>query len=379
MSANGNGMAQRLAWLGILVPALCVSPMAMAEWELNLREGVTDISRTVFDIHMTLFWICVVIGAGVFSVMLYSIINHRKSKGAVAAQFHESTLVEILWTVIPTMILVVMAVPATLAFIKLEDNSASDMSVQVIGYQWKWQYKYLDEELDFFSNLDAASRDQIKADPTGVENYLLEVDNRLVIPAGKKVRFLISANDVIHSWWVPDFGWKQDAIPGFVNEAWTRVDEPGVYRGQCTELCGIDHGFMPIVVEVKPQAEYDAWVAEQKSALAAAAASGDREWAMDELMEKGEEVYMRACVACHQANGQGIPPAFPPIAGGPIATGPIEGHLDQAMNGVPGTAMQAFAAQLNDVELAAVVTYQRNAFGNDMGDLVQPADVKAAR
>ena len=203
MSANGNGMAQRLAWLGILVPALCVSPMAMAEWELNLREGVTDISRTVFDIHMTLFWICVVIGVGVFGVMLYSIINHRKSKGAVAAQFHESTVIEILWTVIPTLILVVMAVPATLAFIKLEDNSASDMSIQVIGYQWKWQYKYLDEELDFFSNLDAASREQIKADPTGVENYLLEVDNRLVIPAGKKVRFLISANDVIHSWWVP--------------------------------------------------------------------------------------------------------------------------------------------------------------------------------
>ncbi|MEL0081955.1 MAG: cytochrome c oxidase subunit II [Gammaproteobacteria bacterium] len=346
---------------------------------MNLPEGVTDISRTVFDIHMMLLWICVVIGVGVFAVMIYSIINHRKSKGAVPAQFHESTAVEIIWTIIPTLILVVMAIPATFAFIDIEDNSASDMSIQVIGYQWKWQYKYLDEELDFFSNLDAASRDHINGDPTGVENYLLEVDNRLVIPAGKKVRFLITANDVIHSWWVPEFGWKQDAIPGFVNEGWTRVDEPGVYRGQCTELCGIDHGFMPIVVEVKAQEDYDAWVAEQKSAIAAAAASGDREWAMAELMEKGEEVYMRACVACHQANGQGIPPAFPPIAGGPVSTGPIEGHLDQAMNGVPGTAMQAFAAQLNDVELAAVVTYQRNAFGNDMGDMVQPADVKAAR
>jgi len=379
MSANGNGMARRLAWLGALVPAMCLSPMAMAEWELNLRQGVTETSKTIFDIHMTLLWICVVIGVGVFAVMIYSIINHRKSKGAVAAQFHESTTIEILWTVIPTLILVAMAIPSTVALIDLEDNSAADMSIQVIGYQWKWQYKYLDEELSFFSNLDAASREQIKADPTGVENYLLEVDNRLVIPAGKKVRFLITANDVIHSWWVPDFGWKQDAIPGFINEAWTRVDEPGVYRGQCTELCGIDHGFMPIVVEVKPQAEYDAWVAEQKNAIEAAAASGDREWAMEELMVEGEVVYMRVCVACHQANGQGIPPAFPAIAGGAIATGPIEDHLDQAMNGVPGTAMQAFAAQLNDAELAAVVTYQRNAFGNEMGDMVQPADVKAAR
>jgi len=379
MSANGNGMARRLAWLGALVPALCVSQVARAEWGLNLRQGVTETSQTIFDIHMTLLWICVVIGVGVFSVMIYSIFTHRKSKGAVAAQFHESTTIEIIWTVIPTLILVAMAIPSTVALIDLEDNSASDMSIQVVGYQWKWQYKYLDEELDFFSNLAASSRDQINSDPTGVDNYLLEVDNRLVIPAGKKVRFLITANDVIHSWWVPDFGWKQDAIPGFINEGWTRVDEPGIYRGQCTELCGIDHGFMPIVVEVKPQAEYDIWVAEQKSALVAAAASGDREWAMAELMEKGEEVYMRVCVACHQANGQGIPPAFPAIAGGAISTGPIEGHLDQAMNGVPGTAMQAFAAQLNDVELAAVVTYQRNAFGNEMGDMVQPADVKAAR
>ncbi|RLA17156.1 MAG: cytochrome c oxidase subunit II [Gammaproteobacteria bacterium] len=372
-------MARRLAWLGALVPALFVSQVANAAWDLNLTQGVTETSQTVFDIHMTLLWICVVIGVGVFGVMIYSIFTHRKSKGAVAAQFHESTTIEIIWTVIPTLLLVVMAIPSTVALIDLEDNSASDMSIQVVGYQWKWQYKYLDEELDFFSNLAASSRDQINSDPTGVDNYLLEVDNRLVIPAGKKVRFLITANDVIHSWWVPDFGWKQDAIPGFINEAWTRVDEPGIYRGQCTELCGIDHGFMPIVVEVKPQAEYDAWVAEQKSALKAAAASGDREWAMAELMEKGDEVYMRVCVACHQANGQGIPPAFPAIAGGAISTGPIKGHLDQAMNGVPGTAMQAFAAQLNDVELAAVVTYQRNAFGNEMGDMVQPADVKAAR
>ena len=379
MSANGNRMARRLAWLGALVPALFVSQVANAAWDLNLTQGVTETSQTVFDIHMTLLWICVVIGVGVFGVMIYSIFTHRKSKGAVAAQFHESTTIEIIWTVIPTLLLVVMAIPSTVALIDLEDNSASDMSIQVVGYQWKWQYKYLDEELDFFSNLAASSRDQINSDPTGVDNYLLEVDNRLVIPAGKKVRFLITANDVIHSWWVPDFGWKQDAIPGFINEAWTRVDEPGIYRGQCTELCGIDHGFMPIVVEVKPQAEYDAWVAEQKSALKAAAASGDREWAMAELMEKGDEVYMRVCVACHQANGQGIPPAFPAIAGGAISTGPIKGHLDQAMNGVPGTAMQAFAAQLNDVELAAVVTYHRNAFGNEMGDMVQPADVKAAR
>lgn len=379
MSAIGSVIARRAAWLALFVSALCLSTRAHAEWEVNLTRGVTDISRDVFDIHMTLFWICVVIGVAVFAVMIYSIFTHRKSKGAVPAQFHHSTSIEILWTVIPTLILIVMAIPATIAFINLENNSDSDMTVQVVGYQWKWQYRYLDEGLSFFSNLSSESREQIRKDPTTVENYLLDVDNRLVIPAGKKVRFLISSNDVIHSWWVPDFGWKQDAIPGFVNEGWTKVDEPGVYRGQCTELCGIDHGFMPIVVEVKPQPEYDEWVVDQKAALEAAAASGDREWTMAELMERGETVYMRVCVACHQANGQGIPPAFPAIAGGAIATGPIEGHLEQAMNGVPGTAMQAFAAQLNDVDMAAVVTYQRNAFGNEMGDLVQPADVKAAR
>ena len=383
MSVNGKWMVQQLgkplASLGALLVALGAPQVALAEWEVNLTRGVTDISRSVYDIHMILFWICVVIGTGVFAVMIYSIFKHRKSQGFVPAKFHHSTSVEIAWTVIPTVLLIVMAIPATVAMIELEDNSKSDMTIQVTGFQWKWQYKYLGEDLSFFSNLSAASRDQVRSDKPDAENFLLDVDKHLVIPAGKKVRFLITSNDVIHSWWVPDFGWKQDAIPGFINEAWTRVDEPGIYRGQCTELCGVDHGYMPIVVEVKPQADYDAWMVEQKAAAEAAEASGDREWAMDELIAKGEKVYMTYCVACHQANGQGIPPAFPPIAGGPIATGPIEGHLDQAMNGVPGTAMQAFAAQLNDVDLAAVVTYQRNAFGNDMGDMVQPATVKAAR
>ncbi len=375
MSANAKWVTR----LGAAVVTLGSSMMAHAEWETNLMRGVTEISREVYDIHMILFWICTAIGTGVFAVMIYSIINHRKSKGVDAAQFHHSTAVEILWTIVPTLILVVMAVPATLALINIEDNSDSDMTIQVVGYQWKWQYKYLDEELSFFSNLHEDSRNAINGDPTGVENYLLEVDNRLVIPTGKKVRFLVTANDVIHSWWVPAFGWKQDAIPGFINEAWTRVDEPGVYRGQCTELCGIDHGFMPIVVEVKPQEEYDAWVEEQKVAIAAAAASGDREWAMGELMEKGQQVYMRVCVACHQANGMGIPPAFPAIGGSAIATGPVDAHLSLVMGGVPGSAMQAFAEQLNDVEIAAVLTYQRNSFGNEVGDMVQPAEVKAAR
>lgn len=383
MSVNGKWMVQQLgkplASLGALLVALGAPQVALAEWEVNLTRGVTDISRSVYDIHMILFWICVVIGTGVFAVMIYSIFKHRKSQGFVPAKFHHSTSVEIAWTVIPTVLLIVMAIPATVAMIELEDNSKSDMTIQVTGFQWKWQYKYLGEDLSFFSNLSEASRDQVRSDQPDAENFLLDVDKHLVIPVGKKVRFLITSNDVIHSWWVPDFGWKQDAIPGFINEAWTRVDEPGIYRGQCTELCGVDHGYMPIVVEVKPQADYDAWMVEQKAAAEAAEASGDREWAMDELIAKGEKVYMTYCVACHQANGQGIPPAFPPIAGGPIATGPIEGHLDQAMNGVPGTAMQAFAAQLNDVDLAAVVTYQRNAFGNDMGDMVQPATVKAAR
>ena len=345
---------------------------------LNLREGVTSISHKVFDLHMLIFWICVVACVAVFVVLIYSIFTHRKSKGAVPATFHESTTVEIIWTTIPFLVLVAMAVPATTTLLALEDTRDSDMSIQITAYQWKWKYDYLDEDISFFSVL-TTPREQIEGSAEKGENYLQEVDNPVVVPINKKIRFLITSNDVIHSWWVPDLGWKQDAVPGFINDAWTELTEPGTYRGKCAELCGKDHGFMPIVLVAKTEEDYAAWVAEQKSAAAAAAGAATQTLTMDELMAKGETAYNANCAACHQANGAGIPGVFPPIAGGPISTGDVAGHIDIVVNGKAGTAMQAFGEQLNAVDLAAIITYERNAFGNSTGDMVQPADVAAAK
>ncbi len=257
---------------------------------LNLRQGVTDISHKVYDLHMLIFWICVVVCVAVFAVLIYSIMTHRKSKGAVPATFHESTTVEIIWTTIPFLVLVGMAVPATTTLLALEDTRDSDMSIQITGYQWKWKYDYLDEDISFFSAL-TTPREQIEGAAEKGENYLLEVDNPIVVPINKKIRFLITSNDVIHSWWVPDLGWKQDAVPGFINDAWTELKEPGTYRGKCAELCGKDHGFMPIVLIAKTEEDYAAWVAEQKGAKAAEAEAAGKTWTMDELMAKGEQVY----------------------------------------------------------------------------------------
>ncbi|HAI96543.1 MAG: cytochrome c oxidase subunit II [Cycloclasticus sp.] len=360
-----------------------MSSVAQAEYGLNLPLGVTETSKQVYDLHMLILWICVVIGVIVFGAMIYSMIYHRKSRGAVASQFHESMAAEIIWTVIPFVILIVMAVPATKVLVEMHDTSEADMKIKVTGYQWKWRYEYIGEGVDFFSTLDAASNEARKLgsdiDPSTVENYLLNVDNPLVIPAGKKVGFLLTASDVIHSWWVPDFGWKKDAIPGFVNEAWVKVDEPGVYRGQCAELCGRDHGFMPIVVEVKSQADYETWLAEQKTGAAVAQVEVIKELDSAELNSKGKDIYNANCVACHQQNGQGVPGVFPAITGSTIATGDINQHIDMIMNGKAGTAMAAFKEQLNDVELAAVVTYQRNSLGNNVGDVVQPTAIAALR
>ncbi|MDP5330057.1 MAG: cytochrome c oxidase subunit II [Litorivicinaceae bacterium] len=351
------------------------SSSALADWQVNLNQGVTEISRDIFDLHMLIFWICVVIGVGVFGVMFYSIFMHRKSKGAQAAHFHENTTVEVVWTVIPFVILIGMAIPATGTLMDMYDTSEADVDIQITGYQWKWRYQYLDEDIDFFSNL-STPREEIYNEAGKNPNYLLEVDNPLVIPAGKKVRFLITANDVIHSWWVPHFAVKKDAIPGFINESWVRVDEPGVYRGQCTELCGKDHGFMPVVVEVKPQAEYDAWVAAQRAKKAALADAASQSYSVDELIAMGEGVYQQACAACHALDGQGVPGAFPAISGSAIATGAIAAHIDIVVNGKTGTAMQAFKDQLSAVDLAAVVTYQRNRLGNAVGDYVNPSDIQ---
>jgi len=359
--------------------ALVASHSVLAEWGLNMTQGVTQISRDIWDLHMLVLWISVAIGVVVFGAMIYSIVYHRKSKGAKAAQFHESTTVEVLWTIVPILILVGVAVPATKTLLALEDTRDADLNIQVTGYQWKWKYEYLDEDISFFSNLAASSREAIDGDPTQVENYLLEVDNPLVVPINKKIRFLIAANDVLHAWWVPAFGVKQDAVPGYINDAWAVIEEPGVYRGQCAELCGKDHGYMPIVVEAKTETDYLAWVKEQKAAATAEAEAAGKVWSMEDLMAKGETVYNTNCVACHQANGEGLAGVFPAIKGSPVATGPLPAHLDIIVNGKAGTSMQAFGAQLSNTDIAAVVTFQRNAWGNDTGEMVQPTDIQGAR
>jgi len=354
--------------------------VANAQNQVNMSTGVseagaviTDLGVEIYDLHMLIFWICVVIGIGVFGVMLYSIYAHRKSKGVEPSQFHEHTGVEIAWTVVPFFILIGMAVPATSTLLEVYDNDDAEMSILVTGYQWKWKYEYLDadgENVAFFSNL-ATSQEQIYNTDTKGENYLLEVDEPLVIPVDTKVRFLITANDVIHSWWVPEIAVKRDAIPGFINEAWTRVLAEGVYRGQCTELCGSYHGFMPVEVHVVGQGEFDDWMAAKKGAADAALAA--TELSVDELMARGEDVYNASCLACHGANGEGG--LGNAIAGSAIAVGGLDSHLNVIVNGVAGSAMQAFGAQLSDVDVAAVTTYQRNAFGNNTGDVVQASDV----
>ncbi|WP_394202613.1 cytochrome c oxidase subunit II [Shewanella waksmanii] len=361
-----------------LLALLFTPPIFAADMPLNMTEGVTDISNRVFSLHMTILYICCAIGVVVFGVMIYSIINHRRSKGAVAANFHDSTKVEIAWTVIPFIILILMAIPATKTLIAMEDTSDADITIKVTGSQWKWHYSYFDHDIEFFSVL-STPRDQIDGDATKSENYLLEVDKPLVIPVNKKVRFLMTSDDVIHSWWVPAFAVKKDANPGFINEAWTRVDKPGTYRGQCAELCGKDHGFMPVVVEVLSEADFDAWLVAQKQqaaeAEAAAKAALSSTLSMDELMAKGEQVYLASCAACHQPNGAGLPGVFPSLIGSPLIKGPVADHIDIVVNGKAGTAMQAFAKQLTATEIAAVVTYERNAWGNDSGDMVQAADI----
>jgi len=351
---------------------------AFAEYGLNLTPGVTPISHEAHDLHMLVLEICMGIGIVVFGVMFISIILHRKSRGVKPAQFHESTAVEIVWTIVPFLILVGMAIPATKALVAMEDTSDADLSIKVTGYQWRWGYDYIDNDISFISAL-STPKEQIYNQQPKDEHYLLEVDKPLVVPTHKKVRLLITANDVIHAWWVPALGMKKDAIPGYINEMWFKIEKEGTYRGQCAELCGKDHGFMPIVVVAKNEADYNQWVASQKGAAVADNAAAQRDWTMDELMERGKKTYTGTCAACHQASGEGVPGAFPALKGGKIATGPKADHLALVMHGKPGTAMAAFAGQLSDTDLAAVVTYERNAWGNNTGDLVQPSDVKAAR
>ncbi|NIB39521.1 cytochrome c oxidase subunit II [Pseudomaricurvus alkylphenolicus] len=365
------------ACLLVLLTGLSQSALAdeIERWGVNMTQGVTPVSRDIYGLHMDIFWWCVGIGVVVFGVMFYTMIVHRKSQGAKASNFHESTTLEIIWTVVPFLILIVMAIPATNTLLKIYDTEDADMDIIITGYQWKWKYEYLGEDVSFFSNL-STSRDEIENRVPKGPNYLLEVDEPLIIPVKKKVRFLITAADVIHAWWVPELAVKKDAIPGYVNESWTYVDEPGIYRGQCAELCGKDHGFMPIVVKALPQPEYDAWLVAKREQAAALKALTEKTFTFDELYAQGEKVYGTVCVACHQSGGEGVPGVFPAIKASAIATGGMNGHLDMVVNGSSkNPAMQAYGPQLSEVDIASVVTYQRNAFGNNMGDSIQPIDV----
>lgn len=372
---------QVILWQLITVLLFGFAAQVSAEQpSLNMTQGVTGISGQVYDLHMLIFYICCAIAVVVFGVMFYSMYHHRKSKGAVAANFHESTRVEIIWTVIPIVILVLMAIPATRTLVAMEDTSQSDLTVKITGSQWKWHYSYFGENIEFYSLL-ATSQKEIDGIEDKGAHYLLEVDNPLVLPINRKVRFLMTSDDVIHSWWVPDFAVKKDTVPGFINEAWTRIDKPGIYRGQCAELCGRAHGFMPIVVQAMEESEFDAWLvakkAEIEKAKQEAAESLTASLSKEELMSIGEKTYVDRCAVCHQASGAGIPGAFPAITGSKVVTGDISGHIGVIVNGRLGTAMQSFANQLTDKEIAAVATYQRNGLGNNTGDLIQASDVNA--
>jgi cytochrome c oxidase subunit 2 len=411
-----------LAWLVASGAALGVAYDEGKTW--NMPLGVTEISRTVYDLHMLIFWVCVGIGVVVFGAMFYSVFAHRKSRHPKPADFHESTSVEIMWTIVPFAILVLMAIPAAGTLIKMEDTRGAELSIKVTGYQWKWHYDYVDQKVGFYSTLHADSNlaRQLHAQGKGwsatlggdtlrklqeVPNYLLEVDNRLVVPVRTKIRFLVTAADVIHAWWVPDLAVKKDAIPGFVNETWANIDEPGIYRGVCAELCGRDHGFMPVVVEaVEPQV-FQQWLADKQAGKATAIGHGPAPMlvaaagpaaapapaaapvevaaapaaapapkpAPAAASASGEQIYNTQCGACHQPTGAGMPPTFPSLIGSAVVNGPAEAHIQQTLKGK--NLMPPFA-HLSDADIAAALTYERTSWGNK-GGAVTAAQVAAQR
>jgi cytochrome c oxidase subunit II len=385
-----NRLAKLFSAMTFAAVALLSAPgVVFADYKLNLQTPNTALGETIYDLHTIITWICVVIFIAVFGFMFYAVFKHRKSVGHKASQFHEHFWVEVAWTIIPCFILVWMAVPATKALITLRDTSAPDMTIKATGYQWKWGYDYIQGEgegISFFSNLSTplaqveGKTPEARAARAANPNYLLETDTHVVVPAGKKVRVLVTAADVIHAWWVPALAVKQDAVPGFIRDAWFKAERPGIYRGQCAELCGKDHGFMPIVVEVKSAADYSKWVESQKANMkkTAAAAAPDKQWTAEELKTHGEKVYAANCVACHMPTGMGNPPTFPALSGSKVAVGDKAAALDRVLNGKPGTAMASFK-HLSDADLAGVVTFVRNNWANKTGDALSPADVKAAR
>ena len=367
---------------GLTIPILLGIPCLTVASNGDMRPGVTAMSERIQGIHHMGLWVCVVIGIVVFGAMFYSIFAHRRSKNPTPANFHDSTAVEITWTLIPFLILVAMGIPASYALRDIEDNSDSELTILITASQWKWHYEYLESGISYYSN-NATPDEQIDNLEPKDQFYLLDVDKPLVLPTNKKVRLLTTADDVIHAWWVPDFAVKQDAIPGFINEAWVEVPVTGVFRGQCTEFCGMGHAYMPIVAEVRTEEKFDAWIEEQRLAAElageAAVAARAKTWSMGELVTLGEEVFIEHCATCHQRDGMGQGAKYPALAGSAIATGPIPDHLNRVMNGLADTEMQAWAPQLSDLEIAAVITYERNSWGNEVGDLIQPATVYEAR
>lgn len=428
---------------GVIASSLALISGSAFAIDLNMPVGVTPMSHDVYDLHMYVFWVCVGIGIVVFGLMLISIIWHRKAAGHQPAQFHENTAIEVIWTIIPFIILTALAIPASKVLVDMTNTSDPDMSVKIEGYQWKWQYDYLQDGFSYFSTLasdsNAASQLDSKLSPESVPHYLRDVDHPMVVPTGKKIRLLITANDVIHSWWVPDFAVKIDAIPGFVNQGWIKVDKPGTYRGSCSQLCGRGHAFMPIVVVAESWDDYQKWVAAmqashgafinpaslkpeqngspvvyapaelnfnvptpaptQATAAATPAAAPSptptmaaaeakptgksaviaaKNWSMAAAMAHGKQVFDANCAACRMADGKGNPAmGVLAIAAGPIPNGPLAAHITLVLHGKG--IMPAWGNILDDADLAAVITYERNSFGNHKGDLVQPAQIKAAR
>ncbi|MDI1351517.1 MAG: cytochrome c oxidase subunit II [bacterium] len=373
-----------------LVVMLCAlfsaqSVLAAADyWQLNMYKGVTPLSKDMYFLHMVCMAVCTVIGIVVFGVMIYSLIHHRKSKGYKAATFHDNPRLEIVWSIIPFLILIGLAVPATRVLIRMDDTNQSEVTVKIVGYQWRWHYEYLDQGISYFSNL-STPYGQIQNKEQKGEWYLLEVDKPLVLPVNKKIRFLVTSNDVIHSWWVPELGIKRDAIPGFMYEAWANIEKPGTYRGQCAELCGINHGFMPIVVQAVSNDKFNQWITKQKTEASTYAQTENQPESQKvlpraDLMTLGKQKYEQLCSACHKADGTGLPPLYPALKGSSVAVGhPISRHIDLILNGIAGSAMQPYKDQLSDEEIAAITTYERNAWGNNTNDEVQPAEVATRR
>ena len=386
--------------LSLMIAAFFSSPSAWAGYDINILSPATPISHQIYGLHMYILYVCAAIFIIVFSMMFYSIFKFRKSVGAKPdVNFHESTLIEIIWTIIPFIILIAMAIPATKTVLDMKDTSNPDITIKVTGYQWGWRYDYSADDFGFYSNLatpwSQIGQPGIQATEAKGKDYLLEVDNTMVVPVNKRVRLLVTSNDVIHGWYMPQLGVNQYGIPGFIKDVWFKAEKVGVFKGQCSQICGKLHGYMPITVEVKSEADYALWVKSGQTKWgkgAALTASIDnpapksavlteepaKNFTMVEAKAHGEKVYATNCIACHQLTGKGQPPVFPALSGSKVVQGPMDQQIGVILNGRPGSAMQSFA-RLSDTDLAAVITYTKNSWDNNTGKVVQPSDVKEAR